>query len=522
MVTRVPRSRAQGANARRSSSPPPARCSCAAGSTGRRSTRSPRRPGTRKARSTRTSSARTTSTSRCSTRTTTSAWRRTSGCCSTSRPSRTRSARSAASWWRPTRGTRTGCRRWPSSSPTRRGTSPAPGVRARSRAVPRSDRRRHRNGLRAPRPALRVPALEAARASSVLARGYSAERRLDPGAASSEMFVELHAGFIVGSRFQGRGVTHDGRCRHLGRPPAPATLGAKAPRSSGATAGIARSGSSYQRDAFASSSTTRSSVRRTTAPRSARRREADLTELPTLPKRLLMERFDDVVTDPRLRLARSRAVPRGRRLGRALRERVPRVLDLGDVRKCPVCSSTLREEFAHWVAVFVRSFARLGMTPETRIVGIGAPSALHLSQQVIAAMQAGRSGAPRVSVTTPIDGLLGRPRGVPAGGDRRLPERHLAARGGTAPAAVSRSLRASSSRRPRSSRDDAVTRIASAWTAPVQGYFTTEVGVIAAGSLDHVGMHVCEEAIIECRRRPRSGGGSGSLGRQASPLDESP
>ncbi len=46
--------------------------------------------------------------------------------------------------------------------------------------------------------ALRVPALEAARASSVLARGYSAERRLDPGAASSEMFVELHAGFMRG------------------------------------------------------------------------------------------------------------------------------------------------------------------------------------------------------------------------------------------------------------------------------------------------------------------------------------
>ena len=46
--------------------------------------------------------------------------------------------------------------------------------------------------------ALRVPPLEAARASSVLARGYSAERRLDPDAASPEMFVELHAGFMRG------------------------------------------------------------------------------------------------------------------------------------------------------------------------------------------------------------------------------------------------------------------------------------------------------------------------------------
>jgi len=46
--------------------------------------------------------------------------------------------------------------------------------------------------------ALRVPPLEAARASSVLARGYSAERRLDPHAVSSDVFVELHAGFMRG------------------------------------------------------------------------------------------------------------------------------------------------------------------------------------------------------------------------------------------------------------------------------------------------------------------------------------
>ena len=45
---------------------------------------------------------------------------------------------------------------------------------------------------------LRVPPLEAARASSVLARGFSAERRLDPHAVSSDTFVELHAAFMRG------------------------------------------------------------------------------------------------------------------------------------------------------------------------------------------------------------------------------------------------------------------------------------------------------------------------------------
>ncbi|MET0832047.1 MAG: hypothetical protein ABWY62_06655, partial [Acidimicrobiia bacterium] len=36
-----------------------------------------------------------------------------------------------------------------------------------------------------------------------------------------------------------------------------------------------------------------------------------------------------------------------------------------------------------------------------------------------------------------------------------------------------------------------------AWTRPVDMYASTEVGVVALGSLDDVGLHVCEEAIVE-------------------------
>ena len=50
---------------------------------------------------------------------------------------------------------------------------------------------------------LRVAPLEAARASSVLIRGYSAERRLDPDAVSSELFIELHAAFMRGLTVSG-------------------------------------------------------------------------------------------------------------------------------------------------------------------------------------------------------------------------------------------------------------------------------------------------------------------------------
>ncbi len=45
--------------------------------------------------------------------------------------------------------------------------------------------------------------------------------------------------------------------------------------------------------------------------------------------------------------------------------------------------------------------------------------------------------------------------------------------------------------------DDASIRIEKAWAKPVDMYASTEVGVVAIGSRDDVGLHVCEEAIVE-------------------------
>jgi AcrR family transcriptional regulator len=45
---------------------------------------------------------------------------------------------------------------------------------------------------------LRVSPLDAARGSSVLARGFSAERQLDPDAVPPELFVELHTAYLHG------------------------------------------------------------------------------------------------------------------------------------------------------------------------------------------------------------------------------------------------------------------------------------------------------------------------------------
>ncbi len=222
---------------------------------------------------------------------------------------------------------------------------------------------------------------------------------------------------------------------------------------------------------------------------------AELADLPTLSKTRLMEDFDRVVTDRRLRLADVEPF---------LEEADAGALYLGEYRVFSTSGTTgvpglfpySRAEFAHWVAVFIRSFARLGMRGDTRIVGIGAPSALHLSQQVIAAMLAGRSGAPRISVTTPLAEMVkalddyqpevigGYPSVIAL-----LAEEQLQGRLAISPRVVLTSSEVLT--------EDAAARIEAAWVKPVQGYFSTEVGVIAADSPEHVGMHVCEEAIVE-------------------------
>lgn len=237
----------------------------------------------------------------------------------------------------------------------------------------------------------------------------------------------------------------------------------------------------------------RSPYYRTTLGPGAER--AELSDLPTLPKRVLMEQFDRVVTDRRLHLADlepflARADAGALYLGEY------RIFSTSGTTGVPGLFLYSQAEFARWVAVFVRSFARLGMTPETRIVGVGAPSALHLSQQVIAAMQAGRDGSPRLSVATRLDEMVsalhayqpevigGYPSVIAL-----LAEEQLQGRLAIAPRIVLTTSEVLT--------QDAAARIEAAWTKPVEGYFTTEVGVVAAGSLDHVGLHVCEEAIVE-------------------------
>ena len=223
--------------------------------------------------------------------------------------------------------------------------------------------------------------------------------------------------------------------------------------------------------------------------------EAPLGDLPTLPKSLLMDQFDRVVTDPRLRRRDLEGFLGAADAGELYHDEY-RIFSTSGTSGLSGLFAYSQSEFAHWVAVFLRSLVRLGATAETRVVGIGAPSPLHLSRQVSAALQAGHSGAPRLAVTTPMPEMVAalngyRPEMIVSYPTvlTLLAEEQLSGSLDIEPrvvVSVSEVLT-----------DDASIRIETAWAKPVDMYASTEVGVVAIGSRDDVGLHVCEEAIVE-------------------------
>jgi phenylacetate-coenzyme A ligase PaaK-like adenylate-forming protein len=59
-------------------------------------------------------------------------------------------------------------------------------------------------------------------------------------------------------------------------------------------------------------------------------------------------------------------------------------------------------EFAHWVAAGWRALLRMGVEPELRIVGIPAPTPLHITKKLFAAF----GGDVGLTVTTPLPELV--------------------------------------------------------------------------------------------------------------------
>jgi phenylacetate-coenzyme A ligase PaaK-like adenylate-forming protein len=132
--------------------------------------------------------------------------------------------------------------------------------------------------------------------------------------------------------------------------------------------------------------------------------ERPLESLPVLTKPTLMREFDRVVTDTRLRKKEiegflEQADAGARYLGEY------HVFSTSGSTGIPGIFVFSHRELAFWAAQALASLARVGVTPETRLVAIGAPSALHITRQLFAPMMAG-SPAPRLSVLTPLEEMV--------------------------------------------------------------------------------------------------------------------
>jgi phenylacetate-CoA ligase len=129
--------------------------------------------------------------------------------------------------------------------------------------------------------------------------------------------------------------------------------------------------------------------------------DAELSDLPTLPKPLLMDHFDAIVTDPSVRVTDVHRFLGTAAPGESFRGRY-RVFATSGSTGTPGLFVYSHDEFAHWIAAGLARLLRVGVGPDTRLVAVGAPNDVHITRQLFAAFQAGREGVPRLSVATPL------------------------------------------------------------------------------------------------------------------------
>jgi phenylacetate-CoA ligase len=201
-----------------------------------------------------------------------------------------------------------------------------------------------------------------------------------------------------------------------------------------------------------------------------------LDQLPTLTRATLMARFDDIVTDRRFSRARVQAHLAGPHATEPLDGHL--LVATSGSTGAPAVFVYSGPEMASAVAGLMRTIILFSVTPETRLVGIGAPSARHISRHLVAGLLAGRpSTAPRLSVTTPMPELVAEEQ---LAGRLRIAPRIVACTGETLTA-------------------DMRERIRAAWgIEPHELYATTEAGVLASTSTRQAGLHLWEDhALVE-------------------------
>jgi phenylacetate-coenzyme A ligase PaaK-like adenylate-forming protein len=238
-----------------------------------------------------------------------------------------------------------------------------------------------------------------------------------------------------------------------------------------------------------------SSHYRETLGREALAEDVRLDELPTLSKQTLMERFDRVSADPRLRLAAVEAHAAGSD---------PGVLFAGEFHVFSTSGTTGRRglfpetaaELDRWLAAGWAVRRRLGLDAGARVVGIGAPTPLHITQKLFVAFGGFGGGRPALSVTTPLPEIVDalnrdRPEGIVtvptiAG---MLAEEQLEGRLAIEPRTIIVGGEVLA--------EDVYRRTADAWgIEPFQVYSATEALFMAWEGPERAGFHVSEDLVV--------------------------
>jgi len=221
----------------------------------------------------------------------------------------------------------------------------------------------------------------------------------------------------------------------------------------------------------------------------------DLHRLPVLTKSTLTAEFDSIVTDPNLRLADAERHIAGERAVEPLHGRYRVVASSGTTGQRGI---VVYDPSAWDVAVagVLRALATQGLSVETRVVGIGAPTPLHMTNRLFAELRAGRGDAPRLAVTTPLSEVVEalnayRPEAVITYPSfiRRLAEEQEAGRLRIAPRMFSSCAEALT--------QDVRDLARRTWDAVVLNvYATTETNLMAIECPWASGLHVAEDLLV--------------------------
>jgi phenylacetate-coenzyme A ligase PaaK-like adenylate-forming protein len=230
-------------------------------------------------------------------------------------------------------------------------------------------------------------------------------------------------------------------------------------------------------------------------------------------KTKLMANFDRIVTDPRLTRALVEQHVNSERCGDLLLDEY-RCLATGG-------STGQRSLFVYdrhaWnvtAANQMRMQRMMGVSPDMRGLGIGAPSPVHTSNRFHAELRATWPGAPSLFVTSPIEEIVAELNRVSARLSRCLSVPVASAGRGAESGTLKiapKLLRSSSEALALDVKD----LVREVWNAPIaDGYTATETGIMAVDCEHRSGMHIAEDLVVlevlDADNRPVSPGIQGA------------